>query len=141
MPRVPARRGGEKWRPPAKPLERWSELDWRRLLEQGWGIRKRDAGLREEIRQAVDFYIVLLPRDDTPRVSAEKRRAKAGELAMAARSAADLGLQLVFSEFSRIGFVGALLVILVPEVVAGRMTGGDLLLEPVELARLAERAQ
>jgi hypothetical protein len=137
--RVPARRGREKSQPPLKPLERWSEWDWHRL-EQDCGIRKRDAVLREEIREAVHLYSVLIR--DAPRVSAEEMRAEAAKLARAVQYVADHVSDVVFSEIGRmIGCLGALLVLLVPEVVAGRMTGGDLVLEPDELALLAERAR
>jgi hypothetical protein len=137
--RVPARRGREKWRPPLEPLERWSEWDWHRL-EQDCGIRKRDAVLREEMREAVHVYSVLIR--DAARVSAEEMRAEAAKLALAMQYVADHVSQVVFSEIGRtIGCLGALLVLLVPEVVAGRVTGGDLVLEPDELALLHKRAQ
>jgi hypothetical protein len=120
------------------PLERWSEWDWHRY-ELDCGRRKRDAGLREEAREAVHVYSVLIR--DAPRVSAKEMRVEAAKLAMAAQYVADHFSQVVLSEIGRIGTVGALLVILVPEVVAGRMTGGDLVLEPSELLLLAERAR
>ena len=137
--RVPARRVREKWQPPLKPLERWSEWDWHRL-EQDYGIRKRDAALREWIREAVHLYSILIRH--TLRVSAPEERAEAAKLALAAQYWADHVSPGVFSEIGRtIGRVGALLVLLVPEIVAGRMTGGDLVLEPDELALLAKRAR
>jgi hypothetical protein len=69
-------------------------------------------------------------------------RAEAAKLALAAQYWADHVSPGVLSEIGRtIGGVGALLVILVPEIVAGRMTGGDLVLEPDELAQLAKRAE
>jgi len=138
MARVSARRVREKWQPPLEPLERWSEWDWHRL-EQDYGIRTRDRALREEIREAVHVYSVLIR--DAPRVSPKERRAEAAKLALAAQYWADHVSPGVFSEIGRtIGSVDALLVILVPEIVAGRMTGGDLVLEPDELALLAKRA-
>jgi hypothetical protein len=139
MARVPARRVREKWQPPREPLEGWSEWEWHRL-EQDCGLRKRDAVLREEIREAVHVYGVLIR--DAPRGSAKEMRAEAAKLALAAQYWADHISQVVVSEFGRtIGRVGALLVVLVPEIVAGRMTGGDLVLEPDELALLAKRAE
>jgi hypothetical protein len=139
MARVPARRVRKKWQPPLEPLEGWSEWD-RHRLEQDCGIGKRDAALREEIREAVHVYSVLIR--DTPRVSATEMRAEAAKLALAAKYWADYVSQVVLSEIGRsIGRVGVLLVILVPEIVAGRMTGGDLVLEPDELALLAKRAE
>ena len=139
MARVPARRVREKWQPPLKPLERWSEWDWHRL-EQDWGIRKRDTALREEIREAVHVYSVLIR--DPSRGSAKEMRPEAAKLALAAQYWADHVSRVELSEIGRsIGRVGALLVFLVPEIVAGRMTGGDLVLEPDELALLARRAQ
>src|SRR5262249_1359691 len=105
-------------------LWRAGRRDWHRL-EQDCGIRKRDAVLREEIREAVHVYSALIR--DTPPVSAREMRAEAAKLALAAKYVADHVSQVVLSEIGRIiGRVGALLVILVPEVVAGRMTGGDL---------------
>jgi hypothetical protein len=139
MARVSTRRGREKSQPPLEPLERWSEWDWHRL-EQDYGIRKRDAVLREEIREAVHLYSVLIR--DAPRVSAKEMRDEAAKLAQAVQYMADHVSPVVLSEIGRmIGHVGALLVLLVPEVVAGRMTGGDLVLEPPAAALLAERAQ
>jgi hypothetical protein len=139
MARVPARRVREKWQPPLKPLEGWSEWDWHGL-GQDCGIRKRDAALREEIREAVHVYSALIR--DAPRVSAKEMRAEAAKLALAAQYVADHVSQVVFSEIGRIiGHAGALLGLLVPEIVAGRMTGGDLVLEPDELAQLAKRAE
>jgi hypothetical protein len=139
MTRVAARRVREKWQSPTKPLEGWSEWEWHRL-EQDCGPRKRDTVLRGEIREAVHVYSVLIR--DAPRVSATEMRAEAANLALAARYWADRFSQVVVSEFGRtIGRVGALLVLLVPEIVAGRMTGGDLALEPDELLLLSKRAQ
>src|SRR5262249_2346451 len=139
MARVPARRVREKWQPPLEPLEGWSEWDWHRL-EQDGGIRKRDPVLREELREAVHVYSVLIR--DLCRVSVKEMRAEAAKLALAAQYWADHVSPGVISESGRtIGHLGALLVFLVPDIVAGRMTGGDLVLEPDELALLAKRAQ
>jgi hypothetical protein len=139
MARIPAGRVREKWQPPLEPLEEWSEWKWHRL-ELDCGIRKRDRALREEIREAVHLYSVLIR--DAPRVSAKEMRAAAAKLALAAQYWADHLSQVVLSEIGRtIGGVDALLGLLVPEIVAVRMTGGDLVLEPDELALLAKRAE
>src|SRR5262245_22415138 len=130
----------EKSRPPRRrvvPLERWPEGRWR-CLQRLIGVRPADVrAFREATRQAVAFY-VRWTRDDTPRPSGDEVRAEFEKLATAAGYLAERGLQLGFPDATRHALPTALIVILIPAVLADRI---GLLLEPHEVALLAERAQ
>jgi hypothetical protein len=125
------------------PLETWPERRWRGV-ERLLGVRPSDTrAFREAIRQALALYVVLA-RDDTHHVpeTAVEGRAEAKELATAARYLAERGLQLGFPDATRSALPTALLFILLPEVLAGATEDRTSpLLEPHELALLAERAQ